>query len=150
MAVWLSRIGTGFGVQACFFCDECGGKEPVNLIPGCCDFRGGSVAEDFGDRAEQVVANDQVLRCANAQGDVFVSDALHNRGEVRGIRVDQVHGKRYDRGGQGFGLLADGLIRLVEYVEEFRVGLEHIAVKKHGSVVGDFGYNWCGLFDNSF
>ena len=96
------------------------------------------------------MANDQVLGCANAQGDVFVSDALHDRGEVRGIRVDQVHGKRYDRGGQCFGLLADSLVGFVEDIEQFGVCLEHIVVEQHGGVVSDFCNDWRGLFDNSF
>ena len=144
----LLGIGPGRGIQLGLLGDQCGGEEPVDLVPGGGDLRSDGLTQHLLDGAQQVAAHDQVLRSLDAQGDVLVGDALHHRGEVRSVRVDQVHGEGHHGGGQGLGLLADGLVGPVEDVEQFGVSLEHVRVEHLGDLFCMLGDDASGLGDD--
>jgi hypothetical protein len=96
------------------------------------------------------MADDQILGCRNAQRHVLMRDTLHHRGEVGGVRINQVDCKRHDGGCQGLGLFTDRLVGLIKYVEQLRVGLKHVPIEQHGRVIGDFCDDGGGFFHHGF
>ena len=50
--------------------------------------------------------------------------------------VDEVHGVRHHRGGEGLALLARRLITHVEHPQQLRVGGEHAGVEAGGDLFG--------------
>ena len=126
----LARCDAGAGVQGFFGVDEQRGERPVCLVPGGQQRRGGGVAQGFGDRAEQVVADDRIVLGANADRDVLVDDTFYDRTE-RGRIVD-VGGVREHGRSERLLLRAAGLVAHVEQVAQFRMGAKQIAVKRGG------------------
>ena len=132
-------VGPAEGVELALLRDELAREQPVHLVPRGGDLGGDGVAEDVADGPHEVVADDGVLVGLDAQRHVLVRDALHDRREVGGGRVDQVDGVGDDRRGQRLGLLTDGLVGLVEHPHQLGVRLEHVRVEPLGDLLGVLG-----------
>ena len=89
--------------------------------------RGDLVTQHFGDGAQQAAADDRVVFRQNLQGHVLVDDLGHQVAQlVELVDVPRIH---QDAVGQGTGLIAAGLVGLVEQRADFRVFGEHHAVE---------------------
>ena len=83
-----------------------------------------------------MLTDDRVLLGADAQRYVLVRDSPHDMVEWRRLRIDQLHGVRDDRAGEGFALLPGRLISLVEHAQQLGMGGEHARIEVGGNLVG--------------
>lgn len=117
-------VDPGRGVETRLLADQAGREQPVDLVPGGSHLRRHRVAQDLGDGAHQVLADDRVLLGTDAERGVPMRDPGGDRVE-RGRLADQVGAERRDRPGQGPALLAGRLRAAAEQVEQVRVLAEH-------------------------
>ncbi len=123
------------GVEALLQGDQGVRHQPVDLVPGLGDLGGDGLAEDLGDRLEEVLVDDRVLLAGDAEAGVLVGDAAeHHVGP--GVRVgEEVGGEGGDGARQGLLLEAGLLVAPVEEVaDQGRVGREELGVEELGYV----------------
>lgn len=107
--------------------NQLAGQQPVGFVPGGHQRRAGRLAQDFLNRAQQMAADNRVVRRGDAHGGMLVDNALQHRGQRVGL-VDMA-GVGQHRGGQRLRLGAAGLIAQVEQIVQFGVGGKHALVK---------------------
>ncbi|SPC10439.1 hypothetical protein CT19431_240317 [Cupriavidus taiwanensis] len=117
-------------VQARLGGDEFSGEQPVGLVPGRQQRRRGGFAQHRRDRAEQVAADDRIVRRRDAHGRMLVHDAFDHRPKRR--RVVDVGGVGEHRRRQRLLLAAVGLVAHVEQLGQFGPVGEHLAVEMRG------------------
>ncbi|MCY1439394.1 hypothetical protein D9M71_556280 [compost metagenome] len=99
--------------------------------PGIYHLVGGYLgAQHFTNGAQQAGADNGVLLGQHLQGHVFVDDLAHQRAE--GFQLIDVSGVHQYAVGQGTGLIAAGLVGLVEQRPHFRVFTQHDLVEVAG------------------
>jgi hypothetical protein len=126
----LARLDAGVRIHRFLGVDEQSGERGVRFVPGGQQRRGGGVAQRFGNRAEQVLADDRIVFGADTDRDVLVDDAVDHRAER--AWVADVGGVREDGGGERLLLRAVGLVAHVEQVAQFRMGGKNVAVERGG------------------
>ncbi|MNK97239.1 hypothetical protein D3C87_1175600 [compost metagenome] len=138
-------------VEACLGGNQFAGQQPVGFVPGGHQRRRGGVAQHGGNRFEQMLADDRVVRGGQTHGHVLVDNALHHgREHVGAVHIGGVgeHGR-----GERLLLRAIGLVAHVEQPGQFRPRGEHFAIEvrrdgkavltQHGNAGIDIGAGSC-------
>ena len=116
-----------FGVENIFAADHDFGELTVSGCPGGDDLRRGGVTENDADRAEEMLADDGVVFGTHFKARMFVRDAFDHAAEP--IEVIDVRSISEDGSRQAARLTAVALIGGIEYIPQFRVGVEQFAIK---------------------
>ncbi|KAJ6782989.1 hypothetical protein PWT90_10305 [Aphanocladium album] len=119
--------GAGLVVELALAADEDVGELPVRGRPGGGDLVRQPVAEDLGERADEVLADNGVLLGFDKQRGVLVGDALD--GVRQPGQVVDAAGVGEDGRGEGGLLRARGLVAQRELGPQLRVRGEHVGVK---------------------
>lgn len=83
-----------------------------------------------------MLTDDRVLLWTDSERHVLVGNAPHDVVERWSLGINQLHGVRHNRAGQGFALLARCLVALIEHPQQLRMRIEHAWIEVRGDLIG--------------